>query len=197
MSKTGYFSAPAGMDSAKLFELNTDTVVANGTATSVTAGTNDNTFYTVAWSDSLAAGSYRLVMYDGGVALAGLAEVTVDESSVSIPSTAITVLPVQSSIASRSVDGVITAFVGETLEVAVLCNQSLAGLTLKVIVEDQVGNDVEVISSVSVSGSTATFTIGPTITSSIMQFRYSIRNASGNVVVSKGVLIVKDAANQD
>lgn len=82
MSKTGYFSAPAGMDSAKLFTLNTDTVVANGTATSVTAGTNDDTFYTVLWSDSLANGTYRLVMYDGGVALAGLAQVTVGASTV-------------------------------------------------------------------------------------------------------------------
>lgn len=82
MSKTGYFSAPSGMDSAKLFTLNTDTVVANGTATSVTAGSNDTTFYTVLWSDSLANGSYRLVMYDGGVALAGLAEVTVDATTV-------------------------------------------------------------------------------------------------------------------
>jgi hypothetical protein len=82
MTKTGYFSAPAGMDEAKLFALNTDTVVANGTSTSVTAGTNDNTFYTVVWSASLANGTYRLVLYDGGVALAGLAQVVVGASTV-------------------------------------------------------------------------------------------------------------------
>lgn len=201
MSKTGYFSAPSGMDSAKLFTLNTDTVVANGTASSVTAGTNDTTFYTVLWSDSLANGSYRLVMYDGGVALAGLAEVTVDDTTVTVTSTSgstsITVLPISSTVESRVVDGKITAFIGETLSVAVNCSVTLTGMTLHVVVEDYLGADVHVITSVSVSGMTATFTLGTPVTDAVNQYRYSIRNTSGNVVISKGVIVVKEAASED
>lgn len=63
-TKTGYISAPAGCNAAKAFNTDTDTVAANGTATTVTAGVNDPTHYTVVFTD-LAAGSYRLVLFNG------------------------------------------------------------------------------------------------------------------------------------
>ena len=112
-------------------------------------------------------------------------------------STSITVLPISSTVESRVVDGKITAFIGETLSVAVNCSVTLTGLTLHVVVEDYLGADVDVITSVSVSGTTATFTLGSPVTDTVNQYRYSIRNTSGNVVISKGVIVVKEAANED
>lgn len=112
-------------------------------------------------------------------------------------STSITVLPISSTVESRVVDGKITAFIGETLSVAVNCSVTLTGMSLHVVVEDYLGADVDVITSVSVSGSTATFTLGTPVTDAVNQYRYSIRNTSGNVVISKGVIVVKEAANED
>lgn len=73
--------APTGVDSAKLFVDGTDTLATNGTATSVTPGTNNPTRYSIVWGTNVADGTYQLVLYDGGVAVAG-ADVVVSGSNV-------------------------------------------------------------------------------------------------------------------
>ncbi len=48
--------APTGIDSAKLFVDGTDTLATNGTATSVTPGTNNPTRYSIVWGTNVPTG---------------------------------------------------------------------------------------------------------------------------------------------
>lgn len=194
MSQTLKINALPGITAAKLFTVDTDTVVA--TASSVTAGTNDPSFYTIVFA-SAADGTYRLVLFIGSN-IAATENLTLVDSIFYIAEVSpVIVLPVSTSMESRTVDGKIVAFVGEELEVSVGCDQTLTGLTLSVVVEDFSGADVGVISSVSVSSQTATFTVGSPYTDSVNQYRFSIRNSVGNIVVAKGILYVKSAASAD
>lgn len=207
MSKTGYFSAPAGMDSAKLFTLNTDTVVANGTATSVTAGSNDTTFYTVLWSDSLANGSYRLVMYDGGVALAGLAQVAVGDTTVTTPSASgdeITVLPVVGVVPDRVSGTSLSVFIGETTTLTIPVVDAdgdavdTTGMTLSVVFEDKnTRTDVAFVADGGITKTTTTvsFAVPSAVTTTDRQLLWSLRNTT--TVLLHGVCSVEYAAKAD
>lgn len=81
MSQTLYISAVPGVTSAKLFTTDTDTVVA--TAASVTAGTNDPSWYTIVFNPDVASASYRVVLYISTSAVAS-ADVTVGDGAIDI-----------------------------------------------------------------------------------------------------------------
>lgn len=61
MSQSGTINSYEGAVSAKLFAEGSDTVAA--TASSVTAGTNDPTLYTIVFS-GVSVGDYRIALYD-------------------------------------------------------------------------------------------------------------------------------------
>lgn len=84
MSQVGVFNlVPAGMDGAKLFVLDTDSLATNGVASSVVAGSNNATLYTVTWSSAVPVGRYDLIFYNGSLPLAGLV-VDVSASAVTV-----------------------------------------------------------------------------------------------------------------
>jgi len=80
MSVTLTTNAPLGVTAAKAFTPDTDTVIA--TASSVTAGSNDASFYTVVFA-TLADGQYRIVYYEGTDPVAS-EDVTVGDGAISI-----------------------------------------------------------------------------------------------------------------
>jgi hypothetical protein len=67
MSQTLNINAPPGVTAVKAFTRDSDTVVA--TAATVTAGTNDPSFYTIVFT-SLVDGVYRIVFYEGASVVA-------------------------------------------------------------------------------------------------------------------------------
>lgn len=84
MSQSGTTNSLPGVVQARLFTEGSDTIVA--TSTSVTAGTNDPTFYTIVFS-GVPAGEYRLQLRDaaGNVVESGL-EVLVGATSWTVKS---------------------------------------------------------------------------------------------------------------
>lgn len=73
-------NAPLGVTAARAFTPETDTVVA--VAATVTAGTNDPSFYTLVFT-TLADGNYRIVYYEGTSPVAA-EDVTVGNGQISI-----------------------------------------------------------------------------------------------------------------
>lgn len=62
MSQVGTVNSFEGVTTARLFALSGDTIIA--TASSVVAGSNDPTLYTITFS-GVAAGEYRLALFEG------------------------------------------------------------------------------------------------------------------------------------
>lgn len=82
MSQPGTISALSGVTAAKLFAIGTDTIIA--TASTVTAGTNDPTHYTITFS-GVTVGDYRLVLFSSTTVVAVQTVVTVTDNGWSIP----------------------------------------------------------------------------------------------------------------
>lgn len=179
--------APVGMETAKLFSIGTDTVVANGTASSVVAGTNNEAFYTITWSSTVASGTYWLILFADDVALAQ-ETVTVSGDNVttvvSEGSSAITVLPLAGVQQDRTVGTTISLFVGESASVSIAVVDStgaavdLSGMVLTIVFEDRAGADIAQIDDgeISVSSSTVSFSVPSVVTESPRSLLWSLRS---------------------
>jgi len=115
-------------------------------------------------------------------------------------STTVNVYPVSSSTPERVAGTTLTFYRDESRSVSVVTDFTLTSLTLRFVVEDNDGNDVLVIENASITKSQQTFTVSITtaVTSSLGNYRWSMRDiTSGNSVIAFGVLAVQEAASKD
>ena len=94
----------------------------------------------------------------------------------------------------------LTFYKNENRAVSVVTDFTLTSLTLQFVVEDAEGNDVLTIADGNISRSSQTFTvtIGTTVTGTITNYKWSLRDiTTGNSVLARGVLSVQDAAATD
>jgi len=112
----------------------------------------------------------------------------------------INVYPVSASTPERVAGTTLTFYKNENRSVSVVTDFTLTSLTLQFVVEDAEGNDILTIADGSISRSSQTFTvtIGTTVTGTITNYKWSLRDiTSGNSVLARGVLSVQDAAAAD
>jgi hypothetical protein len=112
----------------------------------------------------------------------------------------INVYPVSASTPERVAGTTLTFYKNENRAVSVVTDFTLTSLTLQFVVEDAEGNDILTIADGSISRSSQTFTvtIGTTVTGTITNYKWSLRDiTSGNSVLARGVLSVQDAAAAD
>lgn len=111
----------------------------------------------------------------------------------------INVYPVSASTPERVAGTTITYYRDENRSVSVVTDFVLDALTLEFVVEDSEGTDLLVIADGSISKSNKTFTvtIGTTVTATISNYRWSLRDLTGgsNSVIARGVLSVQEAAS--
>lgn len=111
----------------------------------------------------------------------------------------INVYPVSASTPERVAGTTITFYRDENRAVSVVTDFVLDALTLEFVVEDSEGTDLLVIADGSISRSNKTFTvtIGTTITATISNYRWSLRDltSGSNSVIARGVLSVQEAAS--
>ena len=201
MSQSGTFSAPSGMDMARLFPLGSDTITA--TAASIVPGTNDPTLYTLTFS-GVTAGVYRMVLYDGGLALAVEDRVRVtSDAVVVVPESVPIVLPVTGIVTDRSQFTSLQFYVGETQTVAVQVvdangvSVDVEDLTLSLVFELRDKQDVVVIEDQDITkdGSTISFALPADLTDASRKMRWSLRTDE-SVLVS-GTATVEYAPKVD
>lgn len=112
----------------------------------------------------------------------------------------INVYPVSASTPERVAGTTLTFYKNENRSVSVVTDFTLTSLTLQFVVEDAEGNDILTIADGSISRSSQTFTvtIGTSVTGTITNYKWSLRDiTSGNSVLARGVLSVQDAAAAD
>lgn len=112
----------------------------------------------------------------------------------------INVYPVSASTPERVAGTTLTFYKNENRSVSVVTDFTLTSLTLQFVVEDAEGNDILTIADGSISRSSQTFTvtIGTTVTGTITNYKWSLRDiTTGNSVLARGVLSVQDAAAAD
>lgn len=111
----------------------------------------------------------------------------------------INVYPVSASTPERVAGTTITFYRDENRSVSVVTDFVLDALTLEFVVEDSEGTDLLVIANGSISKSNKTFTvtIGTSVTATISNYRWSLRDLTGgsNSVIARGVLSVQEAAS--
>ena len=111
----------------------------------------------------------------------------------------INVYPVSASTPERVAGTTITYYRDENRAVSVVTDFVLDALTLQFVIEDSEGTDLLVIADGSISKSNKTFTvtIGTTVTATISNYRWSLRDITGgsNSVIARGVFSVQEAAS--
>ena len=111
----------------------------------------------------------------------------------------INVYPVSASTPERVAGTTITYYRDENRAVSVVTDFVLDALTLEFVIEDSEGTDLLVIpdGSISKSNKTFTVTIGTTVTATISNYRWSLRDVTSgsNSVIARGVLSVQEAAS--
>lgn len=111
----------------------------------------------------------------------------------------INVYPVSASTPERVAGTTITFYRSESRTVSVVTDFTLTALTLVFVIEDSEGNDLLTIADGSISRSDKTFTvsIGTTVTSTISNYRWALRDITGgtNSVIARGVFSVQEAAS--
>jgi len=111
----------------------------------------------------------------------------------------INVYPVSASTPERVAGTTITFYRNENRSVSVVTDFTLTALTLRFVVEDLDGNDIEVIDDGSISRSDKTFTvtIGTDVTATLANYRWALRDVTGgsDSVIARGVLSVQEAAS--
>lgn len=121
-----------------------------------------------------------------------------DEIRDDIGAIGINVYPVSASTPERVNGTTLTFYRDESRSVSVVTDFTLTSMTLEFVVEDQDGEDVLVIPNGSISRSAQTFTVSitSTVTQTVSNYRWSLRDiTSGNSVIARGVLTVQDAAS--
>ena len=115
-------------------------------------------------------------------------------------STTVNVYPVSASTPERVAGTTLTFYRDESRAVSVVTDFTLTSLTLRLVVEDNDGNDVLVIENAAITKSQQTFTVSITtaVTANLGNYRWSMRDiTSGNSVIAFGVLTVQEAASKD
>ena len=111
----------------------------------------------------------------------------------------INVYPVSASTPERVAGTTITFYRNESRTVSVVTDFTLTALTLVFVIEDSEGNDLLTIADGSISRSDKTFTvpIGTTVTATISNYRWALRDITGgtNSVIARGVFSVQEAAS--
>lgn len=207
-TQTLEFNATTGLTiTAKLFALESDTVVATATATE---RTNDKGRYRAIFTD-VAAGDYRLngfVSSVGGFVnevytLLLATDVYLPRSETSIA--AVQVLPLSGTVVSRTDGTNITLFTSEQTSVSIAVVDEdgtavdLTGMVLEIVFERLDRTDVSVIAdgSITRSSNTITFTVPTAVTSNESDKRWSLRNTNNDVVLLRGMVTVSYAAGND
>lgn len=205
MAQSGSASLGLGGFAAKLLALGSDTVVA--TATSVSSGTNDRTFYTITFT-GVASGSYRLVLYNaGGYEIGVIDEVIVDANgwTIAADNAPINVLPMNASVQSRVRGTTIEVFSGETAQISIAIVDaagsavSLAGRTLRIVIEPIGSNADQVViedGAIARSGNTITFSVAGGVNG--QRRNWSLRDvSSSDLVLAYGVVSTSYAPKKD
>ena len=111
----------------------------------------------------------------------------------------INVYPVSASTPERVAGTTITYYRNEIRSVSVVTDFTLTSLTLSLTIEDAEGTDLLTIPNASInrSGQTFTVSIGTTITASVGNKRWALRDLTGgtNSVIARGVFSVQEAAS--
>lgn len=111
----------------------------------------------------------------------------------------INVYPVSASTPERVAGTTITFYRNESRTVSVVTDFTLTALTLVFVIEDSEGNDLLTIADGSISRSDKTFTVsvGTSVTSTISNYRWALRDITGgtNSVIARGVFSVQEAAS--
>jgi hypothetical protein len=117
----------------------------------------------------------------------------------SVGAIGINVYPVSASTPERVAGTTITYYRNEIRSVSVVTDFTLTSLTLSLTIEDAEGTDLLTIPNGSISRSNQTFTvsIGTSVTSSVGNKRWALRDLTGgtNSVIAKGVFSVQEAAS--
>jgi hypothetical protein len=144
------------------------------------------------WSTDLATG------YSGTEAGNILKEVKAKTDTITGNQT-INVYPVSASTPERVAGTTITYYRNEIRSVSVVTDFTLTSLTLSLTIEDTEGTDLLTIpnGSISRSGQTFTVSIGTSVTSSVGNKRWALRDLTGgtNSVIARGVFSVQEAAS--
>lgn len=200
MSATLKINAPLGVTAVKAFTPDTDTVIA--TASSVTAGSNDASFYTVVFA-TLADGRYRIVFYESTTAVAS-EDVSVNSEVFSITGPSVIVHPLAGVVSNRINGTYIGLFVGETSSVSIGVVDSsgtavdVSAMNLAIVFEDRNSRtDVATVANGSITKSTSTviFTVPTAVTTIERSLIWSLRNTTD--VLLHGVCEVTYAAKAD
>jgi hypothetical protein len=143
------------------------------------------------WSTDLATG------YTGTQAGNVLNQVKVKTDTITTPT--INVYPVSASTPERVAGTTITYYRNEIRSVSVVTDFTLTSLTLSLTIEDAEGTDLLTIPNASItrSGQTFTVSIGTSVTSSVGNKRWALRDTTGgtNSVIARGVFSVQEAAS--
>ena len=110
----------------------------------------------------------------------------------------INVYPVSASTPERVNGTTLTFYLYESRSVSIATDFTLTSMTLEFVVEDSRGNDVYTVANASItkSSQTATIPITSTVTGSLGQYNWSLRDiTTGNSVIARGVLSVQNAAS--
>jgi hypothetical protein len=111
----------------------------------------------------------------------------------------INVYPVSASTPERVAGTTITYYRNEIRSVSVVTDFTLTNLTLSLTIEDAEGTDLLTIPNGSITRSNQTFTvsIGTSVTSSVGNKRWALRDITGgtNSVIARGVFSVQEAAS--
>jgi hypothetical protein len=198
-----FFAAPGQTVTASLFSAGSDTVVASVTATEQT---NRKGVYRAVYTD-VAAGLYRLLALVSATPIAtwwtDLTLTTATFQGYEVPTSVfasqpINVYPVSASTPERVSGTTLTFYLNESRNVSITTDFTLTSMTLQFVVEDSRGNDVYTVSDASItkSSQTATIPLTSTVTGSLGQYNWSLRDiTSGNSVIARGVLSVQNAAS--
>lgn len=115
-----------------------------------------------------------------------------------VGSIGLNVYPVSASTPERVNGTTLTFYLDESRSVSIATDFTLTSMTLEFVVEDSRGNDVYTVANASItkSSQTATIPITSTVTSSLGQYNWSLRDiTTGNSVIARGVLSVQNAAS--
>jgi hypothetical protein len=144
------------------------------------------------WSTDLATG------YTGTQAGNVLNQVKIKTDTITSNQT-INVYPVSASTPERVAGTTITYYRNEIRSVSVVTDFTLTNLTLSLTIEDSEGTDLMTIANASISRLNQTFTvsIGTSVTASVGNKRWALRDITGgtNSVIARGVFSVQEAAS--
>lgn len=114
----------------------------------------------------------------------------------------ITVYPLSGTAVDRVSDTTITVYLGEEVPVSVSITGSSVDLTtktLRLIIENAGTADQVVIedANITTTASTFTFTVPDTLTTSLNQYEWSLRELPDNIKLAGGVMLVKYSPTVD